>query len=87
MKIFGDNYSHRKPTTNPKITYQSKYIRIAHQFNRELVELKEMLLHCTYTTTKRADFLTKPVSHQKIWECSNKIGLSLQKPKNYNVFH
>ena len=82
MKIFCDNQSCIKLSTNPKITDQNKHIRARHHFIRELVESKEMLLHYTSTTTMWADFLTKPVSHQKHWNCCNKIGLYLQKANN-----
>ena len=82
MKIFCDNQSCIKLLTNPKITDQNKHIRARHHFIRELVESKEMLLHYTSTTTMWVDFLTKPVSHQKHWNCCNKIGLYLQKAKN-----
>ena len=80
MTVFCDNQSTIKLATNPKITNQNKHIRARHHFIRDLVEVKEISLQYTSTTTMWADFLTKPVPQHKHWICCSKIGLKLEKP-------
>ena len=77
MKMYCDNQSCIKIAINPKLTDQNKHIKAKHHFLRDLVEMKELELHYTSTTTMWADFLTKPVSQQKHWQCCSKLGLKL----------
>jgi hypothetical protein len=77
MKMYCDNQSCIKITISPKFTDQNKHIQAKHHFLTDLVEMKELELHYTSTTTMWADFLTKLVSQQKHWQCCSKLGLKL----------
>ena len=81
IKMYCDNQSCIKIAINPKLTDQNKHIKAKHHFIRDLVEMKELELQYTSTITMWADFLTKPVPHQKHWQCCTKLGLKLDHNK------
>ena len=81
IKMYCDNQSCIKIAINPKLTNQNKHIKAKHHFIRDLVEMKELELQYTSTITMWADFLTKPVPHQKHWQCCTKLGLKLDHNK------
>ena len=76
IKIYCDNQSSIVIAINPKLTDQNIHIfKTKHHFTRDLVKMKELELKYTSTITMCADFLTKPIPHQKYWKFCTKLGL------------
>ena len=66
---------------NPVQEHRTKHIDVRYHFIRQCVEDKKVKLFFVAGTKNPADMFTKNLARNKFWQCTNKLGLIISKPK------
>ena len=75
-KLGMDNQAAISAFSSPTVPNNSRHIKMDHNFLRDLVAEKEIVLHYVDTESMTADILTKPLARIQFIKLRNKVNMT-----------